>query len=152
MKNKFLRYLLRVLWIISTLTWALLSTVIQTIIAIVCLILWRKQIKRIRYFRNRIVVTTEGDGYFGGLECAWIVFVSKTENSLMHELGHTVQNAILGPFYLLITIFSPIRYWYRYYLKNKNYSKFVKLEREKPYGKIWFEKTATNWGNYFFNY
>lgn len=54
-----------------------------------------------------------------------------------HELGHSYQNAIYGPFTLfIITIPSIIRYWYRRITKNFT----------KDYDAIWFEGSATEIG------
>ncbi len=57
-----------------------------------------------------------------------------------HELGHSYQNAILGPFAMfLVFIASNTRYWIhriRQKLKLKN----------KPYDLIWFEGNATDLG------
>ena len=59
-----------------------------------------------------------------------------------HELGHTFQNAILGPFFIfIVAIPSAIRYWYR------RFSKKTKPE----YDAIWFEGSATSIGEYVYN-
>lgn len=62
----------------------------------------------------------------------------------MHEFGHTFQNCLFGPFVLfIVSIPSGIRYWYRR----------LKYERKglippTNYDDIWFEKSATDIGQY----
>ena len=53
---------------------------------------------------------------------------------LKHELGHTYQNAIFGPFMLFISIASIIRFWYREIKGDKITT---------DYDDIWFEDSAT---------
>lgn len=61
-----------------------------------------------------------------------------------HEFGHTVQNAMFGPFMLLlVSIPSVTRYWIREL--KRYFNPDVKLE---PYESVWYEKTATNIGDY----
>lgn len=66
-----------------------------------------------------------------------------TLHTKKHELGHTFQNAIFGPFAIfLIYIPSCIRYWYR------EFSKKV----QPPYDLIWFEGSATEIGTQYISY
>ena len=59
-----------------------------------------------------------------------------------HELGHTFQNAILGPFFVfVIAIPSAIRYWVRKFQQKKG-------KTLKDYDAIWFEGSATSIGEY----
>lgn len=127
-KHKWLYYLLN-------LTWGLFLTLIGLIITLVLLIIGKKPKKYygIYYF--------EIGKLWGGFETG-LMFVrdkESIESVSMHELGHTYQNAILGPFMIiLVSIPSMIRYWYRE----------LKYERKglKPptaYDSIWFESSAT---------
>lgn len=82
--------------------------------------------------------------YWGGLETG-MCFITEPdagESLCYHELGHTYQNAILGPLFpILVGIPSAIRYWYRE-LKWALH----KTANWKPYDSIWFENSATNIG------
>lgn len=76
-----------------------------------------------------------------------LMFVRDTTSSeavSRHELGHSYQNAILGPLMpILVAIPSAMRYWYR---KKKSKKTFP------PYDSIWFEGNATDIGNKIINY
>ena len=64
-----------------------------------------------------------------------------TLHTKQHELGHTFQNAILGPFFIfLVSIPSAIRYWLH---------RFNKLNHD--YDFAWFEGNASYFGNYYYN-
>ena len=63
-----------------------------------------------------------------------------------HELGHTFQNAILGPFFIfVIAIPSAVRYWVRIFQQKKG-------KTLKDYDAIWFEGSATSIGEYAYVY
>lgn len=139
------RKVINILWIVSMLTWALPLNIINTFILIGYLIGWRKKIKSFKYIENRLVVVTERDEYFGGLELGYAVLVAEKSSALLHELGHTLQCSIWGILYwFVIGIPSSIRYHYRNHLRIHNPNKYIRL---KPYSSVWFEKQATNWGN-----
>ena len=84
---------------------------------------------------------------WGGLELGTNFIIADgmgeewTLHTKCHELGHTFQNAILGPFAIfLVFIPSFIRYWYR------------EIKGAKvPYDAIWFEGSATDIGTDYFN-
>ena len=124
-KHKWLYYILN-------LTWGILLTLFGFIVTIIMLLCFRKPHKYhgIYYF--------EIGKHWGGFETG-LMFVrdtSSTEHVSKHELGHTYQNAILGPFMLiLVSIPSVIRYWYR--------------KAKKPttnYDDIWFEGVSSDIG------
>lgn len=143
------RKIVNILWIISMLTWALPLNIIYTLVLVEYLIAWNKRILKFKYVQNRLVVVVKGDDYFGGLELGYAVLISENERSLNHELGHTLQGAIWGIFFLfVIAIPSAIRYNYRNYLRKNNANKYIRL---KSYDSIWFEKQATKWGNNLYN-
>lgn len=84
---------------------------------------------------------------WGGLEMGTNFFVadnmgeSWTLHTKQHETGHTFQNAILGPFaIILVFIPSAIRYWYQRLSKKT----------QKPYDAIWFEGEASAAGLEFY--
>ena len=88
---------------------------------------------------------------WGGLEFGINFFVADnmgdewTLHTKKHELGHTFQNAIYGPFVIFISFIpSAIRYWYQHFRAKKNKS-------NKPYDLAWFEESATDVG-YLYNY
>ncbi len=64
---------------------------------------------------------------FGGVSLGKFIFVSKKNFNgwgIKHEYGHTIQNYIFGPFYLIIiAIPSAIQFWISKYNKKfrKNY-------------------------------
>ena len=63
-----------------------------------------------------------------------------TEHTTMHEIGHTFQNAVLGPLYpFLVLIPSAIRYWM--FGSRTRHGK-----PNPPYDGIWFEAAATDVG------
>ena len=81
-----------------------------------------------------------GDSW-GGVSFGMVMVVSQggTEDTLNHEHGHAVQNAVYGflmPF--IVSIPSATRYWYR---RTQDPSTLP------PYDSIWFEGQATEWGN-----
>ena len=83
-------------------------------------------------------------GNFGGFDLG-PVFVTRRGASAHlknHELGHAIQNCILGPFMpFVISLPSSVRYWYREFRYNRR--------GKKPpcaYESIWFEKWATELG------
>lgn len=75
-----------------------------------------------------------------GFSLGTVFFVGKQADKSMkeHEFGHTVQNAILGPFMIfLVAIPSVIRFWYRNYLYSRG------KHPKTTYDSIWFEGSAT---------
>ena len=107
------------------------------------------------FLRNKIAdKDTFGPCYFiqigdnwGGLELGINFILADnmgkewTLHTKQHELGHTFQNAILGPFFIfLVSIPSAIRYWLH---------RFNKLNHD--YDFAWFEGNASYFGNYYYN-
>ncbi len=87
--------------------------------------------------------------YWGGISLGCISLCNETDNDSLyqsirrHEFGHSIQNIILGPFFIfIVAIPSVIRYWYYTLKSNKGY-KFP----SDWYYKIWFENTASKIGN-----
>lgn len=108
-------------------------------------------------FKQKIKAWKFGPCYYimignnwGGLEMGKCFFVaynmgdSWTLHTKCHEMGHTFQNAILGPFMIfLVSIPSAIRYWYQRIRTKKGKS-------NKAYDLIWFEGSASEIGEYFY--
>ena len=83
-----------------------------------------------------------GSGWGGvNLGPIFVVNANSSERILDHELGHGYQNCMLGPFFLIICIWSFARYHYRNVLK-----KLAPNKQLPPYDSIWFEGWATRLG------
>lgn len=125
-----------------TFTWGLLMTIVGYMLLVILMPFGKvKRFGRVLYLEFN---KDNGAGFSVGS----VLFVCNSPcNSLLwHEFGHTVHNAIFGPFVLIFVLLpSFIRYWYRefvYYHKNKL--------PKKPYDDIWFEDTASKLGCYYF--
>lgn len=86
---------------------------------------------------------------WGGVSLGTTIIISETadEETIAHEIGHTIQNArwgLLFPF--VIAIPSAIRYWYREYLKRSGKKEWWELP---DYDAVWFEAQATKLGESF---
>jgi hypothetical protein len=86
---------------------------------------------------------------WGGVSLGTTILVSEDsdEDTIAHELGHTIQNArwgLLFPF--VIAIPSAIRYWYRRYLIGSGKKEWWELP---DYDSVWFEGQATKLGESF---
>lgn len=75
---------------------------------------------------------------WGGLEMGWFFICSKnaSEETKMHEVGHSLQNATFGGFKMLgLSIISACRYWKR-----------VLFGAKTAYDSWWFEGDASKIG------
>lgn len=75
---------------------------------------------------------------WGGLSLGWFFICAKdqSENLKCHEVGHTLQNANIGGWKMLIlSLMSVARYWYREIFGATT-----------PYDSWWFEGQATDLG------
>ena len=92
--EKFLFYLVQFTW----------GLPVNAISGIIYLILRKKY--RTEKFRNAYITYIPGD--WGGLSLGLFIFIAEgkaegwTNNTKIHEYGHTIQSLILGPLYLLI--------------------------------------------------
>lgn len=123
----------KVLYYILSYTWGSLLTLVGLLASLIMITICKQPIafKGIWYFKVR--------PNWGGvsLGSCFIRDTTSYDSINYHELGHTYQNAILGPFFIfLVAIPSAIRYWYR------EFSKKMQL----PYDAIWFEGSATDIG------
>lgn len=130
-------------------TWGIFSSLISLIMFLFLKpILKLKKIKgdylpckRHVYVINRNLKTNSFGFSFGLLICISKDLEDNFSDLVKHEFGHSVQNCIFGIFTIfLVYIPSMIRFWYREYQLKKGY-------QLKPYDSIWFEKTATEFGN-----
>lgn len=143
-KHKFLYYFLNF-------TWGLLSNIIGGLIFLVMLP-FRLPRKRAMFiwsvesnltFNGHTINT--GSTYNWGFSIGIFFFTSvgayNNMQMCMHEFGHSCQNAIFGPFQvLLVLIPSVVRYWYRLALTKAH----KKIPTE--YDDIWFEGSASEIG------
>ena len=129
------------LYLFLNLTWGILMTLCGYILLIILL-----PFGKIGKHNGIIYLAFKhkSRSYYGwGFSVGMVFFTYTSEPSrrlMDHEYGHTVQNAIFGPFMLfLVYIPSAIRFWYRRIFKIKT-----------PYDSIWFEYTATNIGEFYY--
>lgn len=123
-KHKFLYYFLN-------LTWGLIVTLIGFLVSIFMLLTFHKPYK----YANTTYYFMIGKDW-GGLELGLCFICEKIDNKDLknHELGHTYQNAILGPLFIfLVWIPSMIRYQYLMHIKKDT----------SNYDGIWFEYNAS---------
>ena len=129
MKSKKLYYFLN-------LTWGLPLTLLGAFIAL-ALILAGKRPKR----HGGCLYFNVGKRW-GGLELGLFFLTDGDDVWLLknHEFGHSIQNAMLGPFMpIVITIPSAVRYWYRR-------ARTARHLENPPYDSVWFERWATELG------
>ena len=123
----------KVLYYVLNYTWGIITSFVGLLISLVMLCCGRK----LKRFNN--VWYFEIFDNWGGMEMGTMFLKDKTSSvhTMLHETGHSYQNAILGPFFIfLVAIPSAIRYWYRRFAKNIQTS----------YDTIWFEGSATTIG------
>lgn len=89
-------------------------------------------------------------GYnWGGVNLGPVIITSKnpSRHTKAHEHGHAHQNCIYGPFMIIISVMSCIRYWYRELKYRKN-----ALIPPTEYDAAWYEAEATRVGEEFMNW
>lgn len=129
----------KTLYFILSLTWGLPLTLIGCVVSAVLMFFG---IKPKRFLYGFYFPITNGSGFNMGP--IFIVSKNPSEYLLKHEFGHSIQNCFFGPFvFLLVVIPSVIRFWYREYLVFTKQSAYNELP---PYDSIWFEGTATKFG------
>ena len=138
MKHKWLIYLLNY-------TWGILTTIAGWVVYGFCWLFLKKHITEKGKFMHchylRIFKS------WGGLEMGMNFLCDETAplSTKCHECGHTIQNALYGPFFIfLIAIPSAIRYWAREFQSRKG-------KQLKDYNFIWFEGSASDLGTYYYN-
>ena len=132
-KNRFLFYLL-------SLTWGLPMTLIGFIVATA---LWTVGLK---HKERGYCYCFEIGNNWGGVNLGMVCITSKnpSQSVIAHECGHSQQNCLFGPFIIIISIMSFVRYWYRE-IRN-----IINKPCNTGYYNIWFEKQADEFGENFF--
>ena len=125
MKNKPLYYILN-------LTWGLPLTLVGAVVALGLMFVG----KRPKMYGP--CIHFEIGKAWGGLSLGLFIFTNEnvTDAVKLHELGHTFQNAIFGPFMIPLALISCGRYW----LYNLFGTFFV-------YDSFWLEDDASDIGN-----
>lgn len=141
-KNK-----LAIFYILSF-TWGIVMSLVGLFVFLFIRLFMNNQVNIFKV-AGRIAIVFKNKS-FGGLSLGFVYLVDNgnSMSTHLHELGHTIQNAYFGPFFiLLVAIPSAIRYHIRSYLVNSKRKKYSEL---KPYDSIWFEGQATKLGNKYF--
>jgi hypothetical protein len=128
-------------WFLSW-TWGFIMTFIGFIVFTIL------RIAGYKTYQNQYSLVCEIGENWGGLEIGPYIIINKNPSQyiLNHEFGHSLQNCYFGPFMLLISFMSAIRYWYRHFLIQV---KKVPYSILPEYDDIWFEGTATYLGNFY---
>ena len=125
-------------WILSW-TWGVIMTLVGALVFLALRLLGYKP-KQNRY--GYYIEIGEGWGGAGmGPYC--ICSKNSSSRTLSHEFGHSIQNCYFGPFQILISIASGIRYQYRNYLVRAKGKKHSELPE---YDSAWYEGMATRLG------
>lgn len=138
------------LYYILNFTWGLLANVVGGLVFL-CLLPWRLPSKSntflgavesgLMFYTHK----TKEIRYYWGFSLGVFIFVCMAgctnEGLKAHEVGHTCQNAILGPLHLFVVeIPSMIRYWNRIALERRG------KVLQTAYDDVWFEGSATKIG------
>ena len=137
-----MRTIKRIFYYLLSFTWGSITSIIGLLILIPFIFT-----KHINTFHGRlygIFPKCFGHGWGFEMGCFWFTSYDceNDEHICCHEAGHGLQNIILGPLQLFISLFSVIRFWYRklHYDNNKH------IKPKTAYDDIWFEGWATKWG------
>ena len=135
------------LWYVLNLTWGLIYTLIGLFMALIIMIA-KKQTPH-KFYKVR---EFDFGNNWGGLSGVFFIFISLnmgdkyTQETRMHEFGHSFQNALFGVFNIFLTLIpSCIRYWI-HTIRDK------KGKLNKDYDSVWFEGSATDGGKYVCKY
>lgn len=126
------------LFYILNFTWGIIMNIIGAIGAI--FVTLETGVKPTRHAGNFVY---KFGHYWGGVSLGIFTFMclEADEHTLNHEFGHSIQNAIFGPFFIpLVAIPSFIRCQ----KFNNNIKKGI--PNEENYDVAWFEGSATKWG------
>ena len=87
--------------------------------------------------------------HWGGLSLGHTIIVATdaSDHTLHHEFGHSIQNAMFGPFFVFLALSSAIRYHYFNFKIRKNAHADL-----PPYDSFWVEGDATKLGNKYIKY
>lgn len=144
------KFLMNHIWLYYLLnyTWGIIMTAVGWVVFLFMKIFLSKKIIEQAKF-GPCFYTMIGNNW-GGLSLG-VTFLlganmgkSWTLHTKQHEMGHTFQNAILGPFAIfLVYIPSFIRYWLFSYNQRRG-------KPNKEYDAIWFEGNATTVGEIYY--
>lgn len=127
---------MRILFYILNFTWGIIMNIIGAVGAATFLIMGHKPT------RHAGGVVFHTGHYWGGVSLGIFTFVCEEadEETINHEFGHSIQNAIFGPLFpFIVAIPSFARYWKFVYNNKKGIP-------NEDYDAIWFEGSATEWG------
>ena len=129
------------LFYLLSLTWGLPMTLVGAVVYVALRIVGYKP-KKIGYATYFEV----GTGW-GGFSAGPVIVTCKNpgKSLLSHEHGHSINNCQLGPFMVVCSIASMIRYWYRELKYHRR-----GLNPPTEYDDFWFEALATRTGDEFF--
>lgn len=144
------KHLFIILYWFLSLTWGIIASAIGAVVSLFAIIFGGKPHK------NGCTIIIEIGGHWGGLELGCFALCSNYsknypsyyEEIRRHEFGHSIQNIILGPFFIfIVSIPSAIRYWYERI--SNSHGKYFPPDW---YDSIWFEGTATRVGTRIINW
>ena len=122
-------------------TWGILTTLGGWVMFLFVKLFLRKKIEWEGKFHTADCIVFGNN--WGGLECGTNILVAGNAgedwelHTKRHELGHTYQNAVMGPFAIFMGFIPSVaRYWYQTIRDHK------KLPN-KPYDDFWYEGSAT---------
>lgn len=142
------KYILKnIIFTLVTITWGAPTFVIGVFYYLYNLI--TRNILKTRYIEGRVAITTK-DEWLGGISLGLFYFVGDHDSltTHYHEIGHTVQNVIWGPLFLIVIgLPSIIRASLWSYIQKRTFNKKGKWPK---YDDIWFEGQATHFGYKYF--
>ena len=142
-------FLMKHLWLYYLLnyTWGIIMTLVGWVVVFFSTVILNKNVSK--WGPSHYIVLGNN---WGGLELGTCFIVSDgmgdswTLHTKCHEMGHSFQNAILGPFMIfLVSIPSATRYWVQ--IINR---KLKHPERNKDYDCFWAEESATDVGTRYY--
>lgn len=125
-------------------TWGIIVSLVGLFVLLFVKIFMNKEVD-IFTVAGRIAIRFKNI-HFGGLSLGVVYLVDKgnSRHTHKHELGHTIQNMWMGPFFpLLVGIPSAIRYHMWSYLSKRYMDKYGET---LEYDSAWFEGQATKLG------
>lgn len=132
------------LFVFLSLTWGILMTFIGALFYVLTI----KKNVYTKLYKGRVCVVLNYRS-LGGVSLGLFSYVGPEDlkSTHRHELGHTIQNAFLGPLFPFIVGLPSI---IRAGLWDKLVKRARKLGKTISYDSIWFEGQATRLGNKYF--
>lgn len=138
-ENMFIFYLL-------SFTWGIIYTLLGLFVLFIIRLFFNRKIQEYRVVAGRIAIITKRNlpGAFE-LGIAYIADKNTLTSFRLHahEIGHSIQNAWFGPFFLIFVIVGAIRFNLWTTLRARHYKKYNK---ELQYDDLWIEGQATSLG------